>query len=171
MLRLPMGVLVTLLLAAAAFIHVSSASLPPVVASHFAAGGAANGFMPRDGYVALMTVLVVVVPLFLAGVSSLVAIMPVDRINLPNREYWLAPERVDDTMAFLQAHGRYLALLLAAFLCFVHWLVVLANGQQPPLFPERRFLAGLSLFLLAMLGWGGVLVLRFRRRRQGGDRR
>lgn len=163
MLRLPMGALIALLLAAAGFVHFSSVSLPPVVASHFAAGGAANGFMPRNGYVTLMTALVVGVPLLLAGVSSLVAFMPVNRINLPNRAYWLAPERVDETMAFLQMHGRYFAVLLAAFLCFVHWLVVLANGQQPRLFPERPFMAGLILFLFATLGWIGVLIARFRR--------
>lgn len=163
MLRLPMGVFFALLLAAVGFVLLSSASLPPVVASHFAAGGGADGFMPRGAYLVLMLVVMVGVPLLLVGVSSLVAIMPARHINLPNRAYWLSPERQDETIAFMQAHGRYFALLSLAFLCFVHWLVVVANERRPPLFPERPFLIGLFLFAVAILGWLGLLVARFRR--------
>jgi hypothetical protein len=41
--------LVTLVLAVA-FVFATGSSLPPVVAAHFIAGGAANGFMPLGTY-------------------------------------------------------------------------------------------------------------------------
>lgn len=155
---------VLLLSAAAAFEALSSRSLPPVVASHFAAGGSADGFLPRGGYVALMLSLTVGLPLLLVLLSSLVRLLPPRLINLPARDYWLAPERSAETRAFLQWHGAFLGVLLALFLCFVHWLVVRANALQPPVFPESPFFAGLALFLAALVTWIGVLVRRFRRR-------
>lgn len=145
------------------FVYLSSSALPPVVASHFAAGGAANGFMARGTYVTLMVVLTVGLPLLFALLSSLVAKVPPNRVSLPNGDYWLAPERRAATLAFLQWHGAFLAVLIAAFLGFVHWLVLRANAVQPPLFPESAFLAALPLFLVVLAAWIGVLFLRFRR--------
>jgi serine/threonine-protein kinase len=156
--------LVCLLLSvAAAFVVLSSGSLPPKVASHFVVGGAANAYMPRGAYVELMLEVVVGAPALLIAVSTLVRFVPTRFLNLPNRAYWLAPERRAETLAFLQYHGAFLGLLLAAFLCFVHWLVVRANAQHPPLFPESSMNTGLVLFLAAVVVWLGVLVVRFRR--------
>lgn len=153
-----------LLLLAAAFVIVSSISLPSVVASHFAGGGAANGFMPRGAYIAVMLSATVGLPLLLLFLSSLIRRVPPQFINLPNRDYWLAPERSAGTFAFLQLHGASFGVLLAIFLCFAHWLVVRANAEHPPLFPESLFLAGLMLFAVALVAWLGVLVVHFRRR-------
>ncbi len=151
------------LTAAIGFILVSGQSLPPVVASHFAASGRANGFMPRSAYLGLILFIAVGVPLLLAFVHRLVRFVPPHLVNLPNRDYWLAPERVTETLAFLQNHGIYLSVLLTAFLCFIHWLVVDANRLQPPHFSASLFVTGLALFLLAVSIWIGVLIVHFRR--------
>ncbi len=126
--------LVVLLAIAAVFILLSGRSLPPVVASHFAASGRPDGFMPRTAYLGLMLFITVAVPLLLALGLSSVRFVPPRYFSLPNREYWLAPERRDETFAFIHGHGMYLSALLTAFLCFVHWLVVRANQLQPPRF-------------------------------------
>ena len=42
------------LVAAAVFVWLTSAALPPVVASHFGPGGVANGFMGRGMYTTFM---------------------------------------------------------------------------------------------------------------------
>jgi hypothetical protein len=148
---------------AGAFVYLSSSGLPPVVASHFVAGGAANGFMPRGTYVGLMVALASGFSLLLPVLVSMVDSVPLERFNLPNRDYWLAEERRADTLAFLHWHGAFLGVLIAAFLCFVHWLVLRANAVQPPLFPERTLITALPLFLLVMAVWIGALFLRFRR--------
>ena len=49
-------------LTAAAFVWLTSADLPPVVASHFGPGGIADSFMGRGTYRVLMLALVIVVP-------------------------------------------------------------------------------------------------------------
>lgn len=96
-----MSSLVVVLVIAAGFIMLSGQSLPPVVASHFAAGGNANGFMPRNAYIGLMLFVAVGVPFLLALTHSSLRFIPPHRINLPNRDYWLSPERTDETFAFL----------------------------------------------------------------------
>lgn len=157
------GSVFLLSLLAAGFVYFSATELPPVVASHFAAGGAANGFMARGSYVAVMVTLTVGLPLLFAFLTSFVARLPPNRVSLPNGDYWLAPERRATTLAYLQWHGAMLGVLLALFLCIVHWLVLRANAVRPPLFPESAFLTVLILFVAAVGVWIGALFLRFRR--------
>jgi hypothetical protein len=155
--------LVSLLLAVALVLGTGS-SLPPMVASHFAAGGAANGFMPRGSYLRFITVLLVGLPLLIVLLSNITSILPARFINLPNREYWLAPERQADTLAYLGKQGARFGVILATFICFAHWLVLQANAHSPPLFPESIFLIGMAAFLVGLVIWLGGLIVHFRRR-------
>lgn len=77
--------------------------LPDPVAAHFNAAGVVNSWMSRRAFVG-----------FKLGVSFFVAIMvllpaialrktPDAKINLPNKEYWLAPERREETFHYFEA--------------------------------------------------------------------
>src|SRR5512141_1551506 len=158
-----MRTLFTALLLAIVFVFVKSSSLPPVVASHFVVGGAANGFMPRSGYLLFTIILLAGLPLLIVFLSSLSTFLPVRFINLPNREYWLAPERQDETLSYLREQGSHFGVMLIVFLCFVHWLVIRANSHNPPLFPESLFLIGMAVFLIGLVVWLGRFVAHFRR--------
>lgn len=151
------------LVVAVAFVLVTAGSLPPTVASHFAAGGAANGFMPRAVYVKFMLGLVVALPLLMSVLMGITGRIPVRYINLPNRDYWLAPARVDETLAYLRGQGGTMGVLLCTFLCFVHWLVVRANGLTPAQFPETQLFVGVAVFALALVLWIGRFVRHFAR--------
>ena len=160
----PVPVLAVVLLVAAGFILLSGQSLPPVVASHFGAGGSANGYMSRGAYLGLMLVMTLVVPGVLAVGHRLVGRVPRRRVSLPERDYWLAPERSAETFSFLRRHLSYLSALSAVFFCFVHWLVVRANALQPPQLSVSLFFGGLVAFLVAVAVWVAALLVRFRRR-------
>ena len=84
-----------ILVVASAFVWLTSGDLPPVVASHFGPGGAANGFTSKSTYTAFMLALVIAVPALIGFSAMFVRILPPRLINLPNRDYWLAPERSD----------------------------------------------------------------------------
>ena len=139
------------LAAAVAFIWLTSRGLPPVVASHFGASGAADGFMPRGGYAWFMTALAAVVPSLLVFLPERALRHPKARINLPHRDYWLAPERREATIDHLCANARRMGYWLIAFLVYVHWLVVEANRTTPPTLDSTWFIAGLVGFALGML--------------------
>lgn len=149
---------------AAVFVTVSSLSLPSTVGSHFTVGGSADGFMSRDAYRGLMVGVVVGVPLLMALVSDIVRVLPSRFVNLPNRDYWLGPERKTETIAYLSHQGRVFGLLIAGLLCYIHWLVVLANRQHPPHFPESPFAGGFVTFIVAVAVWLVMFIVHFRRR-------
>ena len=159
-----MRLLLATLALAIAFVFVTGSSLPPVVASHFIAGGTANGFMPRGIYLRFTIALLVGLPLLIAFLASFTSFLPTRFVNLPNREYWLATERQADTLVYLRKHGTHFGVLLAVFFCFVHWLVVRANAHSPPLFPESLFFMGMAAFLVGLVTWLGAFIVHFRRR-------
>ena len=149
---------------AALFVWRTSNGLPAVVASHFGASGMANGFMPHDFYVRFMIAFVIGLPALMVFVTGHVLGSSKARINLPNRDYWLAPERYAETIAFLRAGLKWFGVLLVTFLCYVHWLVVVANSVQPAQLSEPQFFGGLAAFFVALLIWLKVLLGHFRAR-------
>jgi uncharacterized membrane protein len=167
--KLRAGTLALLLLLAAlgAFVWRTSQELPPLVASHFAASGAANGFMPRGTYVTTLLVLIIGVPLLLAALPSLIVSRRGGNVRIPNREHWLAPQRRAATFAFIGAHGQWFAAAVALFLADVHWLVVQANQAQPPVLATSAIQRALVVFAAALALWLFLLYRRFRVRDEG----
>ncbi|MDH5265442.1 MAG: DUF1648 domain-containing protein [Betaproteobacteria bacterium] len=161
LLRLPWFVL--FVACAAAFVWLTSMRLPATVASHFDGSGAANGFMARGVYVGLMLGLLVGLPALMVGLTWLSVARPKARLNLPNEDYWLAPERRAGTIAYLRAGILWFGTLLVSFLCYAHWLVVLANEVHPARLANAWFIGGLVVFLAALLAWLIVFLGHFRR--------
>ncbi len=155
------AVLILSVVAGAAFVWLSGGTLPDVVASHFGAYGTANGFTSRGAYTGSMLALVVVLPVVIALSGRLASALPPRFINLPNKAYWLAPERRAATLHALSQRTGWLAVLLVAFLCFVHWLVVQANSSVAKELPQFPFFMGLALLVGATLGWAIALHRRF----------
>lgn len=147
----------------AVFVWVTSERLPLVVASHFASSGQANGFMPRQGYLSFILALLIGLPSLLIALTWRSLGSSRTRINLPNKDYWLAPERRASTVAYLRTGLLWFGVLLLVFFCYVHWLVVLANGLQPPKLENSWFIGGLVSFLAALLVWLKVFLGYFRR--------
>ncbi|WP_313022822.1 hypothetical protein [Mobilicoccus sp.] len=86
--------------------------LPPDgVASHVGLDGTVNGWGTRAGFLGvnawLALLLLVVMPIVVKAAIR----PPATFLNMPNRDYWLAPERRDATVALV---SRHLSLLLAA---------------------------------------------------------
>lgn len=147
----------------AAFIWISGQLLPPTVASHFGASGVANGFSGRAVYINLMMGIGIGLPLLVGLMPTLLIRMPGARINVPNRDYWLAPERRAQTIDALCAHMRVCGSMTALFLGITHWLVVKANLSQPVALPMDAFMPVLIGFMGCMLLWVISLFWRFRR--------
>lgn len=149
--------------AVAGFIGLTAGFLPPVVASHFVAGGAANGFMPHGAYLALMLALAAGLPLLILTLTAIANRLPARYINLPNREYWLAPERQAETRDYLAGRGAYFAKVGALFIGYIHLLVVIANAATPPHLPEIWLFVGAAVFVATLVAGLAGLVRRFRR--------
>lgn len=149
--------------AAGVFVFATSGALPERVASHFGSSGAADSFMSHDGYLTFMLACVIGLPLLTAGIMTLVFRGATGSLNIPHRDYWLAPSRRAATIAFLIRHSMLFGACLAVFLSYVHWLVVQANGRQPAVLSNSGIYAGLGVFLLVLVVWTLWLFWAFRR--------
>jgi hypothetical protein len=148
---------------AAGFVIATSAGLPAVVASHFAGGGQADGFMTGTGYVVFMLAMMAGLATLFGGLPWLLRRLPTSLINMPNRDYWLAPERKAASLDELDGRLRWFACALLVFMSYVHYLVVQANEARPPMLPEREFILGLVAFGVVAIAWMAALMIRFRR--------
>ena len=152
-----------LLVIGAIVIGVTTDQLPAQLASHFAAGGAATGWMSRRGYLLFMLVFAVIIPLVIVASMSLLPRVSDKAINLPNRDYWLGPRQREATFGFLTAHACWLGSLMIVFIIGIHFMLIAANATQPPRLPTQPFITLLVAFLLGIAIWAATLVRRFRR--------
>jgi len=106
----------------------------------------------------------IVLPVALVALLTLVYSRASD-LKLPNRDYWLAPERIERSRARLVVHGVWFGSLLVTLVCFVHWLVLDANRRIPPQLSNTAIEAGMLAFALISGGWILALLMIFRRPR------
>jgi len=154
-------VFVCLVVAAAAFVFSTIDQLPETVATHYGAGGRANGWMTRSGYLVFMMV-------FLLGFSTLVSFLigfiphKLPRLtNIPNRGYWLAEERREGSLQFLSSHGWWLGCLIVLLSGSMHYAILEAHHSQPPALPLAVFLPASGGFLFGVLVWIVMFYRRF----------
>ncbi len=142
-------------------------SLPARVATHFGAGGQPNGWMSRDNH----TIGQVGISLFIGGLffalTFYLARVPDRFVNLPHRDYWLAPKRRDETFAWIGSMLFWLGALLQGFLAYVFHEIWRANLITPPALRLNSLWLQLSLFIITV---GLVITLLFRFRQPASDR-
>jgi hypothetical protein len=147
----------------AAVIVGTSGALPEPVATHFGRGGAANGFMSRDGYIAFMLAFAVLLPIFVAAMAGMVPRVIGTARHIPNHDYWFAPTRRDASVARLGSHACLAGCLLVLFIGALHFVILDANAQTPAQMAEPTFFVMLALFLVGMAVWVARFRCMFRR--------
>ena len=133
--------------------------LPERMASHFDASGVANGWMPRDGYVWFMVGVVTFVSLTMLAAFGSIRYLPNAVINIPRRDYWLAPERRDETARTLMRFGLLMVGFESLFFLAIHLMVVAANESQPV-----RLSNDVWWLLVAFLATTGAFLFKLYRR-------
>jgi uncharacterized membrane protein len=158
----PATALVVLILAInAGSVAASYALLPAKVASHFNAAGLPDAWESRDVYLSGMALVCLGVPLFLLAIFWSVCWLPDSMVNVPNREYWLSPERQPQTARLMFEFGQWFAVLQGLFFLLLHWLVVAANRQAPVQLSWLVWPA-LVVYLMLVSVWLWQLLCAFR---------
>ena len=136
--------------------------LPERVAIHFGLGGLPDSWASNLNSTLLMLGVHALVFVSLYFSPRLLATIPSRWISLPNRDYWLAPERRSEAVAkfsrFMWQFGTavFLFLLLAGF------LTMRANLSEPVRLDEGVLLIGLAIFLAYTAYWTILLLRAFR---------
>jgi len=154
-----------LALLCAAQIAYYAPKLPDQVASHFRFDGTPDGYSSRMAFFVLYAVLMGFLLLCFLGGAWLLRRIPPSLINLPKKDYWLAPERRQETFAYLD---RWLIILGGATVLFMLVLfqyIIMANLRGE----GARMEHDLWVPLIAYLGFTAVmtvhLFLRFVKKR------
>jgi uncharacterized membrane protein len=130
--------------------------LPATMASHFDGAGRANAFMPKQmfmtlhlGVAGLLTVVFLLMPMVIVR-------LPPSLINLPNKDYWLAPERREHSgrviQGFLVGYGNATLFLL---------VVVFGDAMRASLMPVPRLSNRVWVMIAFLLGFMIVWTVRF----------
>ena len=161
--RLPQWVYGLLLLCGAIGAAHYYALLPERMASHFSADGTPNGWQLKEMFFLLMGLVSASTAIigFLAPV--LIARRPASQINLPNKEYWLAPERRAATMEFIAGQMRWFACAVLTVILFGGYEAIQANLREVVRFDSQTMLVVMVGFVVVVLVWLIGFVRHFSR--------
>jgi len=158
---IPSIVLALLVVAFAVDLYLSTPQIPGEMATHFDASGHPDGWMTRSGHLGFMMCIGLGTPLLLAGLCYFIRNIPSSAINIPHRDYWLAPERRDETDRRLIAHLLWLPCLMILFFAAVHHLILAANTSVPPHLPSSGMIAAIGGILAGLAIWVIALYRMF----------
>lgn len=159
--RLPWFVFAAILLGASISWWHAYPELPERVASHFNGAGVPNGWMTKDQFFTLSAFLVALAIFTGLLPPFLISKMNPSLINLPNKEYWLAPGQHDATVAYFRLWFAWFACGLLLFVALVLRVVVESNRSASPRLPNGPFIALLLGFLVFTAGCIVALHRRF----------
>jgi hypothetical protein len=83
------------------------------------------------------------------------------RLNLPNKEYWLAPERRDSTYAYFEIFFAWYGCAVLLLIAFVMGLAMRANLNPPPRLATGPTIAALVAFVAFNVGAITAMLRRF----------
>ncbi|MBD3392342.1 MAG: DUF1648 domain-containing protein [Chitinivibrionales bacterium] len=137
--------------------------LPRHMASHFNALGGPDSWSSRLAFyatylggLAFTTIMFLAIPYFLRRV-------PHKWVNLPNRDYWLAPSRVDESLARFGTALYRFGAVTNAFMIFAFQCTVIANLRPSLAFPNEVMVGGVVFYFAFTAIWVVTLLLSFRK--------
>jgi len=154
--RLPKSIFFALVALGAVQLSFYAPRIPEILGSHFSPSGFVNGWQTKTAFFATELAIIALATVVSFGVPRIIAAVPASVINLPHKEYWLAPERREDTLAYIRVWSAWFSCGLLAFLLFAMELVFRANLRTPPQFNNAAFVPA----LLAFVVFDTILVLR-----------
>ncbi len=128
--------------------------LPAQVASHFDAAGRPNGWSSKSAYFALQAFIVLVVTICFAALPAWLERAPARLVNLPNKDYWLAPERRAATMARVASALTWFGCAGLVFITVVAFLVIdfnLGRERALPAVPIWALLGGIAVCTVLLI--------------------
>jgi uncharacterized membrane protein len=151
---LPRLLFATLAVCAAIYFSSYYSQLPDVVASHFNGRGVPNGWQTKLAFFAAFVGVSVLATVIGFGIPRIIAALPPQLINLPNKAYWLAPDHLAATMEFLRDFFAWFGCAVFAVI-----IVTFDYAIQSNLHPDNRpdisrmwyVLAGFLVFVVVSI--------------------
>jgi uncharacterized membrane protein len=159
--HLPAIVFLILVASVAGGITMMWPHLPDRLATHFNAAGEPNGWSSKDQLLRLLlTQLAPFLVMFVA--AGWLRRLPDRFVNLPNKDYWLAPVRKENTLVAIRDWTRWFLIVVFAVLAFMVVEMLRDNLMPSPhysLLPPWLIVPLILAPIFGMIGW---LFRRFR---------
>lgn len=138
-----------------AYLYLSYETLPEYVAIHFGAGGKADNWSQSGLFLLIGTLIYGFTNLLWFSMSFILRKFPSGLINIPKKDYWLAPERKDRSVIIFEPWFNIIGILTNLLLLSTFWLVIKANTSDAgkPVLDTSLFFPILSVYILAIVIW------------------
>lgn len=136
--------------------------LPEKIATHFGAGGAANGWMTKRDFMFLYLGLCIFMACLFLLLPRLIMRLPDSMINLPNKDFWLAPDRRRRTIGIMGEKMAWLGVLILALFIAMAYFTFQANLLPRPMLDEKATIVTMVAFFLCMGVWLVRFIIAFR---------
>ena len=161
--RLPKLLFVLLAVFAAVYFFSVYAKLPYVIASHFDAYGNPNGWQSKQVFLGFFIGVTVIPTLLVFGVPRIMKALPVELINLPNKQYWLSADRATETLEFLSSRFAWFGCATYGLMLFVFNYAVQSNLHPHDRPDPNSIWMALGAFAVLVSFWSIRLVIHFAR--------
>jgi serine/threonine-protein kinase len=135
---------------------------PDQMAAHFNITGNPDRFVSKAEFFWFQIQTMLIVLLVSIPPQVLFLFLPANLINMPNRDYWLAPERRAKTIDTLNSFGAMLFGVILLVIQAAFEISVYAN-LQTPIFFNARLMSTIMIISLIVIGLLLIqLVVSFR---------
>ncbi len=160
--RLPLIVFLVLCVLCVAQALYYYPQLPERVASHFGASGQPDGWSTKQSFLGIYLFTVGLVAVLFLGVQFGMSRIPTTLINLPNKDYWLSPERRQGTFDFMAGYFPWFASATTLLLLDVfHQSFQVNLGRAEAL---AHPVLSISVYVAFTAVWTIGLIVKFARK-------
>lgn len=153
-------ILIALIIVTVIQVIVYYPQMPEVSASHFDGSGHPNGWMSRNVFFAMHLGIVALLAFVFLFLPSRLRFISYKTWNIPNRDYWMSPERRQETTRIIQDQMLWCGAASMGFIIVVIQLAIEANLNRPGVL-SSAILWLLIAYMVFMVSWAIRMIVRF----------
>ena len=139
-------------------------NMPETMATHFDSAGNPNGWMSKSSFFLIeILILLISTASFLLMPFLFAKYRVRSGINLPNKDYWLAPSRIDYFYNYFKTSFAWFGVVTLTLLAGTTQLVLEANLTKNPVLNMRPFYILLTGYLGFVIIWTVYFYRKFGR--------
>ena len=136
--------------------------LPDRVASHFGVSGRPDAWEGKGVFMMIYLGVVAFIAVLFFGMRHLLGRIPSSLINLPNKDFWLSPERRQETLDLLSQQFHWFgSATLLLLLDIFHQAFRVSVGKAPVL---EHPVTSIIVYIAFSVLWSIGLIAKFMRR-------
>lgn len=130
--------------------------MPDNVAVHFNTGGEVNLWLPKNIYLVLSYLIMIVINLIFVRVSYYLRTISPHLINIPQKDYWLSQKNKDQLINILSGYTYFIGLITNLFMIYLFHQIYRFNIHSI----DKVSIIGVIPYLLCILGSTIYLLVR-----------